>query len=441
MSLRRPAVALAATAGWLLLTSGYGAAAAEPAVDLGGAPLPEGTGSTDRAAPTVLEPGLWADTLGDAQSGESVHHFRYDRQMRSSTVHVGVIGASTDPDGDGIEVEIFGPEQVSCATSYESPGYVGFASFGARAWAGPSEPGLDDEDCTSAASLGIEVTRSSGDDHLPIAIKVVEEAPVTGTEDLPPPEESPSFRAGAEPAGGGTDLVGATAFDSAPAVPLSSGASEFSTSVTEGQQRLYKVPLAWGQQLSVDALVPTLDEAIEEERSFSTPTVELTLVDPVRDTVDDAVDGLTSSGSYSSDEVTRLSAGLPALSYLNRYASGPASMPGDYWLSIAVDVAPEDVEPLAVPIDVAVDVAEATEGAPVYQGTVQSPDGGQGPAAYTPETPYLIGPDEFSAVASGNPVPADDEDEGWWGPRRYAGIGLAVASLLCCGLGARRLLR
>lgn len=438
MSLRHPVVALAATAGWLLLTSGYGAAAAEPDVDLGGAPLPRGTGSASRAEPTVLEPGLWADTLGDSQTPQAEHYFRYDRQIRSSTVHVGVIGVSGDPDGDNITVDINTPDETPCDSASGSPGYVGAGTFGVRAWAGGSEAGATDEDCAAAGQLEIVVSRTAGDDELPVAIKVVEEAPATGTEDLPQPDESPSFEPGAAPAGG-DGLAGATDFDDAPAVPLSDGAASFSTTVTEGEQRLYRIPLTWGQELSVEAQLPRIEAAVEEERSFVTPYVEVFVVDPMRETLDAAVDGLTSYGSPSSDDTTRLSAGLPPVEYLNRYYDDAAILPGDHWLSIVVDEPPEGADPLDVHVDIEVAVADAADAEPTYEGTVQAPDSGPGPDGYSPDTPFLIGPGQFSAVASGTPALPDAGDDGWWGPRRYAGIGLAVASLLCCGLGARRL--
>lgn len=439
MSLRHPAVALAATAGWLLLTTGYGAAAAEPAVDLGGAPLPEGIGSTDPADPTVLEPGLWADTLGAAQSPFATHRFTYDRRMRFSTVHVGVIAAPTDVEGDAVEVEIIGPEGLECASSSASYSYaVPHEPIGARVWAGPAEPDDLQDACLGERTLDVVVTRTDGGGDLPVAIKVVEEGPATDAAALPEPDPSPTFRPGAEPEGG-SELAGSTDFDSAPAVPVSGGTAAFSTTVTEGELRLFRIPLTWGQELSVDASVPKIEAAVEEDR-YTYPTVELSLVDPLRDTLDDAVDGTTASGVTSPDEGLRVSTALPALSYLNRYATGPATVPGDCWLSVAVSVE-EDYEPLDVPIDIEVEIADEGDGEPVYEGIVQSPDSGAGPSGYTPEEPFLIGPDEFSAVASGSPVLPEGEDDGWWGPRRYAGIGLAVASLLCCGLGARRLLR
>lgn len=437
MILRHPVVALAATAGWLVLTSGYGAAAAEPTVDLGGAPLPGGTGSTDSGNPTSIEAGLWADRLADAQSGSAAHYFTYERQMRFSTVHVGVIGSPTDADGDGFEVEILGPERIQCASSSAPYSYaVPHEAMGARVWAGPDQLGDLQAECLLATSLDIVVARTNtGSGELPVAIKVVEEAPTTGAGSLPEPEESPTFQPGADPAGG-AELKGATDFDSAPQVAVSGGTAAFTTTVTEGEQRLYRLPLTWGQELSVDAIVPKVDVS---EDDYDHPDVEISLVDPLRDVVDDAVAGTTASATTSADETTRLSTALPAISYLNRYTDGPATVPGDYWLSIAVSPA-EEFEPIEVPVDVEVSVADVTEGEPTYEGDVQAADTGAGPSAYSPETPFLIGPDEFSAVASGTPVLPDAEDDGWWGARRYAGIGLAVASLLCCGLGIRRLL-
>lgn len=437
MSPRHPAVVLVACAGWLTLTTGYGAAAAAAPVDLGGEPV---SGSTDRAQPTALEAGLWADTLGDAEGGSNVHYFSYERQMRFSTVHVGFIGASADPDGDSVELDVLAPGKVECGTASGSA-YVVDRTFGGRARAGPAEPGvLADDPCVTQADLEIVVEHTSGAEDLPIAIKIVEEAPVAGVDSLPEPDESPSFVPGDRPEGG-DNLAGATSFDDATAVPLSGGTAAFSTEVTEGEEVLYRIPLTWGQGLTVEARAPKIDQEAYDESGGRSPTVELNLVDPLRATSSNAVEGLTPAGYPTPDEAAAMSVGMPRVEYLNRYAHQAAIVPGDYWLSIGVPAAPEGEESLSVPLDVTVTVDGGPSGAPSYERTVQSPDTDPGPASYDPDEPFLIGPDEFSAVASGNPVLPDGASDGWWGPRRFAGIALAVVSLLVCGLGARRLVR
>ncbi|GAA3819881.1 hypothetical protein [Nocardioides panacisoli] len=440
----RPLIVLAVCAGWLALTTGYGAAATGSQVDLGGSPVPGGTGSTDQARPTVLEPGLWTDSLGDAESPYRDHFFRYERQIQNSTVHVGVVGESSD-DYDGFELSATGPDQTDCGSVSASPSdsSVPQAVFGAELTIGGSEPGDTSSPCLTAGEIDLKLERStqgsSKDDELPVAIKVVEEAPVPSAAELPAPPDSPSYDRITD-VSGGEHVDGAGSFDAAPPVPLSGGRADFSTSVTEGEERLFRVPLAWGQALSVAAHAPKLDEkTYVDVRSYTGVAVSVQVVGPLRDTVTGAVSDVATSGSYDDSEPLDLSDALPPVGYLNRWSSLPADVPGDYWISIAASPKPDAVdEPLAVPLDVAVELTDQS-GAPSYSGGVLAQGGGKFTGSYDPARPFLIGPGQFAAVASGSPVAPGDEDSGWWGTRRYAGLALLVAGAASCAAGLWRL--
>ncbi len=426
---------------------GYGAAATlaeEPAVDLGGQPLPGGTGSTNTADPTELTAGLWSDTLGPPQSGTGVHNFVYDRTMADSTVHVGVIGASLAESSDGVDIAVTDPAGEDCGTDGATPTYpVVHGTFGAAVAVGPDEPGETGSVCANASTLRITVTRglAAEDTDLPIAIKVVEEGPATGVGDLPPAEEEPTYeRVGsdAEP----EQVDSATSFDDAPVLEASPDGVVVSTEVNEGEERLFRVPVTWGQRVSVDAVVPVQDAEDAAVLQFVEPTVDLSIVDPARNSFQDVVDETEPSGYYDTDEVTRLSVGTPPVRYLNRFEDQVAALPGDYWLAIAVPAAPADRDAVSVPVELTLAVTGTAEGAPTYQKAVLAPDGNAGPDGYSPEKPFLVGDGKFSAVASGNPAPAPAAtEEGWFGPRRLAGIGLAAVSAACIAAGLWQIAR
>ncbi|NYJ03477.1 hypothetical protein HNR19_004175 [Nocardioides thalensis] len=446
MILRHPVVALAATAGWLLLTTGYGAAAAEPGVDLGGAPLPNGRGSADPTNPTVIEAGLWADTLGAGASDGEVHHFTYRRTMQDSTVHIGVIGAPTAAGSGTVTVDVLDPDEDSCASDYDSPDYaVPEAVFGASVVVGPDEPDDRESACLTAAELDFTITRSNGEEgDLPIAIKVLEEATPSaeGLEELP---GEPRYDVGS-PGGDAAEVAGAASFDDAPEVTPGDPGAVVTTTIPEGEERLWNVPVGWGQGLSAVAEVPAVDpsglsEEDASELTYTAPGVDLRVIGPDRDSINVGRDDAVNTGDYGTDPLTLEVATVP-VNYLNRFEGRRPTLPGDFWVAVAVEDLPPDAarDRVDVPVELTIAVTDGPDGAPTYPGTVLSPDGEAGPADYDPETPFLIGPDQFSAVASDVPVLPGAEDDGWWGPRRYAGIGLAVASLVCCGLGVRRLL-
>ncbi|NHA01124.1 hypothetical protein G5V59_18010 [Nocardioides sp. W3-2-3] len=114
----RPSALLAGATcvAWLALTTAYAGAAAPSAIDLGGAPVPGGIGSTTPDRPTALDPGLWADTIGGS-AAKNTHHFTYERRMRDSTVHVGVIAAPGADDTDSVAVTVGAVGESGALTS------------------------------------------------------------------------------------------------------------------------------------------------------------------------------------------------------------------------------------------------------------------------------------------------------------------------------------
>lgn len=439
--------------GWLSLTTGYGAAAGlAPAatVDLGGQSLPGGgLGSPNPDAPTPLQPGLWADTLGGSPT-KNAHHFSYQRRIQNSTVHIGVIGAPQTAESDVVGVDaavITDGVSESCGSDQTSWSYsVPQAVIGAQVVVDSGDPDDTQSQCLRAETVHIEVSRGSSTNvsEIPIAIKVVEEAPVAGAAELPAAAEEVSF--GIPDPGTAGETPGATSFDEAPQLDPTSDGVTVSTTIEEGSEQLWRVGVQWGQQLVVRAKVPGADEAaVEELGCCGGVPLRVQLVEPSRDTFsynNVAAESESNEGSYAAtpDTPADLVAGTPPLRYLNRYDDTPPVLPGDYWIALSAAPVDENADrgPVEVPVELTVAVTGQAEGAPSYQEAVLSHGGGAGPEGYSPQKPFLVAQDTFAAVASGNPVVFDDEDA-WLDGRRWAGLGLGLVSIACLAGGLWRL--
>lgn len=447
---RRPALLAAGTClAWLTLTTGYAAAAAEPPapVDLGGASLPAGTGSTNPDDPTTIGPGLWADTLGGSEA-KNVHHFTYQRRIKDSTVHLGVVAAPASTDSDGIKIDagVVGESGTltSCGSGDGSTSFgLPYALMGAALDVGASAADATDRpDCLRADTIRIAVSRgyTSNISKLPIAIKVVEEAPVSGAASLPEPGEDVAFDV-PEPGGDARELPGADSFDDAPQLDPVAGGVTVSTELTQGTEQLWRVGVQWGQQLVVRATAPKGDEA-ELEGLYSGVPLRVRLIDPRRQVfaLNEDVEGQSAEGAYDAEEAVDLVAGSRPVLYRNRFDSYLPTVPGDFWIAVsAAPVAADaDREPLDVPVELTVAVSGKSSGAPSYPDVVVSPDDSAGPGGYSPAKPFLVAEDSFSAVASGNPVIAE-EDDAWLSGRRWAGLGLGAVSAVCLAAGLVRL--
>lgn len=421
-----------------VLALGAAAAAASPAaspdvpdlpdpVDLGGSRVEV---STNPGAPTPLTAGLWADTLsGPGEPPGNAHWFRYERTMQYSSVLVGVVATSPEESGDMVALSVTAPDGTDCGSDQSSSGAPARGSaFGVLVPVPADEPGSRDDPCVAADHLDIRVTRGVADfpSDLPIAIRVVEEAPVGAPVDqLTPVVEEPVVLV-PQPTSA-TPVSGATSFDDAP--DLTSGQT-VSDAVPEGAERLYRVHLDWGQALAARVDVPA------QEDISPSPSIDLTLFDPLRNSFDGGAAEAATTGSHDSDGAI-LFDGTRPVTYLNRFDDELVSVPGDYWVSVAVAPASGDREPVEVPVEITVEVDGEPGDPPPFPGVVTAPGGSALVDGYDPGAPYLVDDGVFSADVSGTPRSRDeaggdgraaDDDV-----RRTAGLvvgALSLASLL-----------
>jgi hypothetical protein len=428
----------------VLLTSGasVGPAWADPesGTEPGAEPTPIDLGgvraevSTDPQDPTVLTAGLWADTLsGPGTSERNAHRFRYERTIADSTVHVGVVATSSDPDGnDQVALAIKTDAGDDCGSDTSTSGYPATTSaFGARVVVPSGEFDDRDDPCLRAGALDITLSRGTADlqGELPVAIRIVEEAPV-GASDLPEPPEVTAVGVPA-PAESPATVEGGSSFDDAPDLTTGTVADV----VPEGTERLYRVRLGWGQALAVRVDVPAADEATTESFGTNSPDLDLTLFDPVRNSFDGGAEEAVTSGSWG-EEPARLFDSTGPVTYLYRFDDVVMSVPGDYWVSLS-SAAPADRAPLDIPVELTVEVVGEVGEAPTYASAVLSP-GGPGPEAYDAAQPFLLGVDEYGADVSGEPpLPPGVPDAGGSDAagrstgRTAAGAVVGAASLAC----------
>lgn len=431
----RSAAALLLAAGVCL---GPPAAAADPAVvDLGGAAVEP---STDPNVPTLLTAGVWADVLGPATSADAGHEFSYVRTMADSTVHLGVVGAPAAPDGgDGLAITARVPAddgtQTDCASDQSSASYTVTQRLVGVGLSVGAEDDRDDP-CLTAEELTFTVDRgsSSATTDLPIAIRVVEEAPVQGVVTAVP-TASDSPRVAVPEAGEPVAVSGTPSFDDAPA--LEPGTT-YADAVPQGGTLLYRVPVGWSASLAVRVDVPVQDAAALRALDSAEPDVELVLLDPLRNAFGNEVEESVDTGDYASDEPSRLVEGSAPVRYANRFDDLTGSVPGDYWVAVAAERAADGARAVDVPFTLVVEVTDDGSAAPTYSPTVQGPGGSTGPEGYAAETPFLIGGGVFASDVSRDvaaAAPPADDPSGRDHVRLSAGIALGAVSLGCCAAG------
>ena len=418
---RRTAALLAALAlGVSPAAVGAAAGAAPAPVDLGGSPVPEV--STDPGDPVELTAGLWSDTLDAGSSPQATHQFRYTRRTELSTVHLGVVASSAGEGSDQVQIEASAPDGTTCGSDTASSS---FSYPGAPFGAGLVLQGADEDDFNSSClrSRSIDFTVSQGStsstEDLPVALKVVEEAPLDGeVSSLPAePDTEPALRVpdpGSDPA----DAEGTSAFGDAPLLEDGSYADEG----VEGRVRMYRVSLDWGQTLAARVDVPVMAADQAESTYGFGPQVQLSLLGPTRVSLG-SHDDADPTGPLDDEDAAVLTEAAGPVRYRSRYASSAAYLPGDYWVAVSVGTT-SDEAPLRFPYTLTVEAQGDAEGTPAYD---------------TDEKPFLVGQDAYSDVASGNPAPAAEEATATG--RRLAALGLGAFGLVCCALGALQLRR
>lgn len=398
-----------------------GVAMADPGdpIDLGGTQVK----TTDSPRkPVALKAGLWSATMKAGDFAQQQYSYR--RTETDSSVHISVT-ATAGESGESLKLEAFDEDNKSCGSETVSASYsTPWVAMGVDLEIGPAEHGDRNATCLRADVIRFAVgpsgsTRDSESD-MPLTIKIVEESSLKNSDEkLPLPAES--GRAFRSPSAGSDhgEVSGDRSFDGAP--QLKAGTS--SSSITEGEQLIYRVHLDWGQSLAAALDVVAYTEAEIEPFGYTGPSLELGVYSPMRRVLSSDFEGTSNSGSVSTEPL-ELTTGVGPVRYLNRYDDEKEYLPGDYYLSVVAPDIPDERDPKSIDFTLSVEVQGKVGGAPTY---------------VDPE-PFLVGNGERSSVASGNPAPPVAEP-GWFTKRRIGGLGVGLVGLVALLAGALRLRR
>ncbi|MDF9717942.1 hypothetical protein [Nocardioides sp. ChNu-99] len=381
----RPRAARALSVALLVPAAALGVASAVPAgaAEEESAPqlsLPEDAprlDADDPGAPAALPAGWSRAELGPSDGPGEALHLSYRRQVEGSTVHVAATTPGSAPGAaDGFRLEISAPDGDSCASDsivrYDGGG-VGLLTLGLAA--GPGDPREEDPSaapCAETTSVRVTVERSAPvvDTSSPVWLRVVEEAPVGDTDDLPAPADAPD-PGPVDVDGAARAQEGSTDVTTAPV--LTTGI--WRGTVRVGGQTAYRVRLGWGQSVAVEAVADGLDEDALDEAGAGVG-LGVRILDPM------LAQRATTVDSTLGSDVTTAYAELPAVGYLQRHEAGGPSLPGEHVVVVTSDPG-YDGEATAYPVPVTLRVA------------VAGPADAAGPA-YASEPAFLLGEDQLS---------------------------------------------
>lgn len=389
-------------------------------VDLGGTDVDPSYSSKD---PRELEAGLWRTELTPRDHQQQ--QFAYTRTADDTTVNISVTATAEDT-GESLSLRVFADDGTECGWETTSAGSSPWAVFGVDLAVGPDEFGDRNSPCLRSSQLRFEVGPNSTtrdiDAAMPMVIKIVEESPLDSHDEtnLPEsPEEEAPWRP-LTPGEPGDPVVGSRSFTDAPL--LAPGTHP--TTVTEGEQVIFRVQLDWGQSLKAQGdLAPLSTASLEATDGFGAE-VGIDILNPMRRPLDSSFDGSDSQETVD-DEGAAISTGAGPLRYLNRFTSWNSYLPGDYYVTLGAPApSSDDRDPIEIPVELTVETSGEVTGTP----------------AYVASEPFLIGDGVRSEWASGNPPPSSHE-QGWWGLRHGAGLALGVIGLGCLALGGLGLRR
>lgn len=407
-----------------------GAAAAEEASDvLGEAPRVEVSKSVEE--PVTLAPGLWSDVLGPAP--ENPHQFVYRRTVDRSAVHLsvtGLLGAE-----DGVEITTSTPRVDDCGTAtLEGETLTGWEQMPVGVRLSVAESDLSSECMLAAVPLRIEIGRlssSTGSEELPIRIKVVEEAPLANPNDadngvLPEPPSTDEPLLIPEP-GEPEEVEPGRGFDDADR--LVSGT--VSATLEPGQAHFFRAPVGWGQTVAARVDVEPLAPPDTDTMLFGGPEIAVAVADPLRNPLPSNLSGTDEVVTTEFDdpeavvEPVTATTGLGPVTWLDRVSNGSAYLPGEHWIIVSVRNDGDDADDVPVPYRLTVEVQGERDEAPAYADDAAG---------------FVIGPDTWSATASGHTAAAE-EDGDWLTGRRGVGLGLVAGGLVCLAVGALQVRR
>lgn len=339
---------------------------------------------TDQDEMPQLESGQWVDTFyakdlspfdWNGQARGNNQGFRYYRlnvpedfrAYVTATLAPTSVAEASSKSWLGVQTKIIGSDGSTCAEQRETTSSVSRTMM-------PPIAAVE-TDCTG--DLVVEVRRdgkSLEKEDLPVEI-VVRLEPILSAGDLPEPEEQAGPKPPVNEADSAVDLAGGTSFNTAP--ELLPGQT-YRSEIGAGEAKFFRVPLAWGQQMSYsvdfakriegeEGLMSTVRTAVHSplREEISPPETEMNGVWFTRDKID------PKNASWSTPEPVR-------------YGSDLYGMDGFYYISIAEEANNESfvLDSYLITVDVAGDpepgptslAAEEPDSEPTPSAEAPAPD-------------------------------------------------------------------
>lgn len=219
--------------------------------------------------------------------------------------------------------------------------------------------------CRTAGRYLVIVERQGGSadpGSWPLELRLMVEPPVKGGSTDPAPEGSWHAEPAQPPSGSARPRQGGRGFSDAPLVSTGVWQDDFEP----GETHFYRVPVAWGQQISAVAELPA-DTAGKSTRLLG-QAVAMRAYNPARGLAKRGT-ALTQDGERSRTEVST----APA-AYGNRYAKADysvraMSLTGGYYLAVTLN--PPNVEPhldRTVPVTLRLRISGRADDGPAYDG-------------------------------------------------------------------------
>ncbi|WP_394432330.1 hypothetical protein [Streptomyces sp. SGAir0957] len=296
--------------------------------------VPSVPNSTD--APRLSAGGTYRSSLGAGMSGAAYYRVELDRAANAyvSVVAVPPLGAGVKASyADGIAVTLQDRDGNRCdseRSTFRSGGYPRPVAATAERLVRPGALR-----CQAAGTYYVVVERKadaeSTQESWGLELKVdtepglVSPAPTQGPQSWPSASVQP-------PTQKGVRRVGGTGFNDAVALP----GGVWKDGVRPGQSHFYRVPVDWGQQLSVDAELGS-SAGDGARAAIVTGALDMELYNPARASV------AAKQASYAGDPTSAAFDPLPPVAYENRYLmrgdEAAMRLAGWYYLKVTLNPA------------------------------------------------------------------------------------------------------
>lgn len=263
---------------------------------------------------------------------------------------------------DGLTITLEDTDGTECSNDDVSFGGDGAAQPVAASTGRVIQP---DGDCQRAGVYNLSVERTSettSDPTVwPVELRFMQEPPVKGGTATTPPESGDLPTTPPDPpTSEAKPIKGGTGFNDA--VGMAEGV--WKDRVKPGETRFYRVPVDWGQQLSLSAEFGTAKAS--DQDAYASDGVRVKIYNPARGGVN------SDSAMYQADEAAAVPVLAPPVDYVNRYSYesdiAPAAFAGWYYVAVHANAEVGDFVKGSVPVTLRTTVTGKAKQGPAYDG-------------------------------------------------------------------------